>query len=444
MKISWLAVLASQFLIILGFWGWNHVHHPMGNQLTGDGIGQMLAYGRLAGLLAACGVLFQLVLIGRLRRLEQAFGLDRLTRLHHVVGFSLLFFISAHLFFITRGHAAQADLSAAAQFAEFIEKWEGVSAAVAAVGIMAGALVFSVIVVLKRIRYEWWYASHLTLYLAIILAFGHQLAVGSDFTDNRWFKYYWLILNLFVLGNLLVYRLGRPLWFSMRHRFIVQRLQSETDDTTSVFIAGRDLARFPVRAGQFFIVRFLAKGFRWEAHPFSVSARPDGTLLRLTIKRLGDFTRRIPNLKPGTRIILDGPYGIFTAEQCRLPKVLLIAGGIGITPIRALAEELARRGRDMLLVYGNRNPTATVFARELDALATATGQLKVVLVMSQDPAWPGEQGQIDQARLARLAPDIRQREVFLCGPPIMMRIVRTALRELGVPRRQIHYERFAL
>ncbi|MDD5678205.1 MAG: hypothetical protein PHW60_09490 [Kiritimatiellae bacterium] len=176
-----------------------------------------------------------------------------------------------------------------------------------------------------------------------------------------------------------------------------------------------------------------------------MSCRPDGKQIWLTIKRLGDFTRRIPYLKPGITVILNGPHGVFTARHCALPKVLLIAGGIGITPIRALAEELIAAGRDIVLVYANRNRAAMVFGRELDDLArTAAGRLRVIPVMSADAGWAGEQGRIDRDRLARLAPDIREREVYLCDPPAMMKLLRSTLAELGVPRISLHYERFAL
>jgi len=445
MRAGWLAVLASQILVVAGFWFWNHVHHPLGNQLTGDAVGQLLAYGRLAGLLAAFGILLQLILIGRVRWVERVFGLDRLSRLHHVVGFALVVLILAHPVLVTFGHAAQAGVSFSDQFMDFMRKWEDVAAAAVAVAIILAALAFSVVVMLKRIRYEWWYATHLTLYLALALAFGHQLAVGWDLTVNGWFKAYWIALYVFVGANLVWYRFLRPPLAFARHRFAVERLAPEAGEVTSVYIAGRRMERFPARAGQFLIVRFLAKGFRWEAHPFSLSSQPDGQRLRLTIKRLGDFTRRIPELRPGTPVLIDGPHGIFTAERCQAAKALLIAGGIGITPIRALAEELLARGRDLVLLYGNRNRESVVFEKELADLAAASaGKLRIFHVLSDDPSWAGEKGRIDRERLGRLVPDLGEREVFLCGPPPMMKGVRAALRELGVPKRRVHYERFAL
>jgi len=444
-KISGLVALGAQLLIVIGFWVWNHVHHPMGNQLTGDRIGQLLAYGRLTGLLAAFGILLQLILIGRVKWVERTFGLDRLTRLHHGLGFALIVLLIAHPILVTAGHALQAGTSPWAQFLDFCRNWDDVLAATVGLGLMIAALAFSAAILWKRLRYETWYATHLTLYIALALAFGHQLSVGSDLTDNHWFARYWYALYAFVFGNLIFYRFIRPLWFFARHRFVVTGLVPEAGDVTSVYIGGRNLESFRIEAGQFMLVRFLARGFRWEAHPFSMSCFPDGKQIRLTIKRLGDFTRRIPDLKPGTPVIIDGPHGVFTARRCKSPKVLMIAGGIGITPIRSLAEELLAAGRDITLIYGNRQHALIALEKELDALVrAAAGRLRVIHVMSDDPEWPGEKGRVDAARMARLVPDVKERDVYLCGPPVMMKLVRSALVGLGVRRRRLYYERFSL
>lgn len=442
---GWLSLIGSQLLIITGFWFWNHLHHPLGNQLTGDAAGMLLAYGRLAGLLAAFGILLQLLLVGRIKWVERVFGLDRLTRLHHVVGFSLVLFLAAHPVLVTAGHALQADSTRWEQFLDFCRNWDDVLAATIGLGLMAVAIVVSVGIIRKRLRYEVWYAIHLTFYVSIALAFGHQLAVGSDFTGNRWFAGYWYALYGFTFGNLLWFRLLRPLWKFARHRFAVARLEPEADGVTSVYLEGRNLQAFPAAAGQFVLVRFLTKGFRWEEHPFSLSAPPDGKRLRLTIKPVGDFTRRVSAIPPGTSVIVDGPHGIFTARRCRSPKALLIAGGIGITPVRAVAEELLAAGRGIVLLYANRNRRGIVFREELDALAAgAAGRLRVVHVLSDDPEWEGEKGRLDRARIARLVPDAAERDVYLCGPPPMMKAVRRELSALGVPLRRVYDERFSL
>lgn len=444
-KSARLFAVAVQILIVVGFWLWSHTQSPMGNLLSGDAPDKLLAWGRLTGLLAVCAVLFQFVLIGRVRWVEQSFGMDRLTRLHHVAGFALLLLLVAHPVLVTYGHAMQADTGYWEQSLDFCKAWKGLLAAYAGLALLCAASVASVLVLVKRLPYGRWYATHLVLYAAVGLTVPHQVEVGGDLTAHAGFRAYWYALYAGVLALVFIYRFVRPLLLFARHRFAVTRIVPETDDVTSVYLGGKALERFPAAAGQFLIVRFLAKGFRWEAHPFSLSRPPDGRQLRLTIKRLGDFTRRIPQLKPGTPVLIEGPYGVFTARGCSSSKALLIAGGIGITPIRSLAEELVAAGREVILVYANRTRASTVFLHELEELADRSGgRLALVLVMSDEAAWTGQKGRVDRALLVRFVPDVLTRDVFVCGPPLMMKSVRAALTGLGVAASRIHDERFAL
>ena len=444
-KWPWYALLALQPVVIVGGWAWVHTHHPLGNLLIGDAAGQYLAWGRLAGLLAAFGVLLQLFLMSRFRPFEQAFGFDRLIRLHRCNGALLIVLLVAHPILITAGHARQTDVSLWDQAVDFCRNWDFVFAAVIGLALMIAAIAISLPIARRRLRYEAWHGTHLVLYVAIALAFGHQLAVGSDFTDHRWFAVYWRVLYAGSFASLIAYRVLRPFWLLGRHRFVVAGLEAETGDVTSVHIEGMDMGAFSAEAGQFVIVRFLAPGFRWQAHPFSISARPDGQRLRLTIKRLGDFTRRIPGLQVGTRVLIDGPHGVFVGRRCRSSKVLLIAAGMGITPIRPLAEELVATGREVILLYGNRRHADVVFEQELARLcATSAGRLRVFHVLSGEPNWPGERGRISRAWVQRLVPDVRDRDVYVCGPSAMMAQVRVDLIAMGVPADRLHAERFAL
>lgn len=442
-KALLLVLLGSQVLVIVGVWAWNHVNHPLGNLLAGDGAGMCLAYGRLTGLLAAFLILVQILMAGRIGWVERGFGLDALTRFHHVAGFALVFLLLAHPVLVTSGHALQSDVSYRDQSLDFIRSWDGVLGAELGLALMFGAVVVSVACIRKRLTYEAWHASHGLLYLALALAFGHQIAVGSDFTDHRGFTLYWIALYLLTFGNLILYRVARPFWNYRRHRFRVVRLVAESADVTSVQIEGQAMEDFQVEGGQFVMVRFLAPGLKWQVHPFSVSAPPDGKGLRLTIKQLGDYTRRIPELPVGTAVILDGPHGVFTARRCRREKVLLIAGGIGITPVRAMADQLLASGHDLILLYANREAAGIVFREELEGLAAKhRGALRIIHVISRDPNWPEEKGEIDEARLRRLVPDLGDRDVYLCGPPAMMKALRAILQHLGVKR--VFSERFAL
>ena len=193
------------------------------------------------------------------------------------------------------------------------------------------------------------------------------------------------------------------------------------------------------------MLRFMTKGFRWQSHPFSMSCLPDGRHLRVTIKQLGDFTRQIPDIKPGTPVIIDGPHGAFTARQCHSLSAVMIAGGIGITPIRSLSEDLLNAGRNVHIIYSNRNRASIVFRKELDELAAAfAGRLKLTHVISEEPSWEGEHGRLDRDKIARLVPDTSDCDFYLCGPPSMMMSIRSILLKLGVRSGKIHFERFSL
>jgi ferredoxin-NADP reductase len=189
---------------------------------------------------------------------------------------------------------------------------------------------------------------------------------------------------------------------------------------------------------------FLSKN-RWSPHPFSFSAAPNGQFLRVSIKAAGDFTNRIRELSPGTLALLEGPLGAFTAAEPR-DKYLMVAGGIGITPIRALIESLSASGRDIVLLYSVKTAGDLVFASEL---RTMIARCHFILSRHSEDAEEGEtdagheRGRIDKRMLARLVPDLRDREVFICGPHPMMNSVSAALGELRVRESSIHYEQFA-
>ena len=438
MKRAWLLLFVAANVVTMGaFWWWN-----ASQGVSPEGDQALMACGRLAGLLAALSALLQLVFICRAPWAEQAFGLDHLTRLHKYNGFLLVFLVIAHGSMITLQYAGSRDEGILETVRGLAMDQEGVFAAMLAAGLLITIALFSVAVIRRKLAYETWYFIHVTAYVAIALAMGHQVESGGDFTANTAFAWYWYALYAFVAANLLGYRLGRPGWWFVRHRFEVEKVVRETPEVTSVYIAGRGMERFRIAAGQFMIVRFLARGMWWQAHPFSLSCGPNDTHVRISVRSLGDFTARVKDIVPGTRVVIDGPNGVFTARRLRREKVLLVAGGIGITPLRALAEELCERKIETVLLYASRKGSAIVFKDELDTLASH-GTMRIHHVISDDPSWDGEQGFIDAARITRLVPDVVTREAFVCGPPPMMRSLVRTLRALGIPRKAVHYEYFA-
>jgi len=442
-KFFLIAIICLQPLIISGFWFWYHLNYPTGNQLIGDASGMMLCYGRLSGLLLAFFSLLQILLICRANWIEASFGLDRLACTHGIIGFCILILLVLHPMLLTLGQSIENDVLFKEQFIDYCKNYEDVILALTAVIIICIAVIVSFFVRLKRIKYEIWYYIHLFLYLAIALSFGHQLELGSDLNASELFKYYWYILYAFVFINLICYRFLIPILKFYKHRFFVSDITLETTDVCSLGISGLNMLHFNFEPGQFIFVRFLAKGFFHEKHPFSISGRVQNNKIRISAKALGDFTRKIPDITIGTRVAIDGPYGVFSLKTSSASKMLLIAGGIGITPIRAIVEKLADLKTDTVLLYFNRTAKNIVFDLELKGMEeSSSGKLKVINILSNEPSWNGEKGKLGKDMLDRLVPDFLQREVFICGPPAMMKYSIRVLKNCGV-KAKIHFERFS-
>lgn len=425
-------------LIIFWFWGINS-----GPDLWADPASQLIAWGRLAGLLAAYFVLLQLMFIGRQKWLERSFGLDRLAEVHHLNGILSIAFIIVHPVLLCLGYGALSGRNAFAQLGRFLSNWEGMVAALVATVLFAVIVAISLAAAKKHFKYEIWYAVHLLSYLAIILAFSHQLETGSDLR-NIFFAAYWNLLYILVGVSLIYSRFLRPLYYLWRYRFRVEKVVAENDDNVSIYISGRQIENFPVRPGQFFLVRFLTKKYLFEAHPFSLSSLPGEKYLRFTVKALGDFTTGLQEkIKPGDLVFLDGPHGLFTPNCCLSSKVAYIAGGVGVTPIRSVAEYFLTE-KDAILLYANQRPQDIIFAAELADLISRPGsRLRLVSILAEGAIAPAESGRVDEEKILRLIPDYLERDFYLCGPPAMRLSLVKTLRSLGVKARAIHFEKFS-
>jgi ferredoxin-NADP reductase len=244
-----------------------------------------------------------------------------------------------------------------------------------------------------------------------------------------------------VVATLLIaYRVGRPLARMWRHRFVVVGTVSEGPGVTSVYVSGRRLAELDARAGQFFMWRFLTREGWWQAHPFSLSAAPNGRWLRLTVKALGDHSAKVDRLRPGTKVLVEGPYGAFTDRRRRQAKVLFIAAGVGVTPVRAMFESTATVPGGSVFIYRAGAPGDLALRAELDDIS-ARRQAPVHYLVGSRHDHPEYLG---PDHIKSLVPDVGQREVYLCGPTGFSEMVSSSLRALGVPQRQVHTESFEL
>jgi predicted ferric reductase len=436
-----LAGFAAIYIIVIITW-WDIA----GTLITSGQITNVLmAIARLAGLLAALGLLLQTVLIGRATWVETVFGLDKLSRVHRINGYVVLGLILVHPTLNVLSSSIMNERSFLGQLGAMLGYSNLLIMALVGFLTLLATIFFSISIVRRRLKYEWWYFVHLFNYAAIVLIFWHQLPSAPEILGSM-FRQFWLILHLAVAYNILWFRIFKPLLDYHHFQFEVTHVE-DLGIATSIYFSGRNLDEFKIQAGQFMIFRFMQKGYWWQAHPFSLSMAPPSASgryqLRITAKKLGDYTKTLPDIKVGTKILLSGPHGVFTARQIKRPKLLFIAGGIGITPIRSLLEELGQSHRDKTLLYSNKTPRETVLGDELANLA-AKNNFRLVNVYSDENVPGHEFGQLDQTKLARLVPDIAEREVFLCGPPAMMTALRAAMTNLGVPKNQIHFERFAL
>ncbi len=400
----------------------------------------LMAAGQLCALFGTYLALVGMLLVARTPLLDSILG-DRTRRLHRLLGSGAVLLVTLHVGATIAGFAILDGVSPAAELSTVVLTYPWMVAAAAGFALFAVIGLTSTPWIRRRLSYETWTGLHLYAYLAVLLAFGHQLAVGSDFVGHPLAQAYWAALYVVVFGCLLACRVLGPLRLSIRHRFRVALVTVESPDMVSVHVAGRRLDELKARPGQYFRIRLLMRNEWWRSHPFSLSAVPDRDGLRFTIKALGDFSERIQRLQPGVRVMLEGPYGALTSARRTTDSVVLIGGGIGVSPIRALFEELAGR-IEVTMLYRASRDLDVVFFDELAALERRTGARIRYLVGKRGshrmPADP-----LSAESLRRLVPDIATRDVFVCGPLAMMDAIEGALRELGVPRRRIHTERFA-
>ncbi|MBV8995081.1 MAG: ferric reductase-like transmembrane domain-containing protein [Pseudonocardiales bacterium] len=252
------------------------------DNLTMSG-GLMTALGRLSGLYGALGLAFQLILIARIPWLERRSGMDRLTVWHRWSGFGVLWLLLTHVVFIILGYAASDGSSVLSEARVLLLGVADVLKAAAAMVLLVVVAASSVRAARRRMQYQTWHFMHLYAYLAVILGFFHQVAIGRDFVDAPLARLYWWCLYGAALGAVLVFRVGLPLGRGVRQGLRVHAVVPEGLGVVPVYVSGRRLDRLPARAGQFFLWRFLTRGHWWQAHPYSLSAMPDGATLRITV-----------------------------------------------------------------------------------------------------------------------------------------------------------------
>ncbi|MGW2702038.1 ferredoxin reductase family protein [Streptomyces sp. NPDC001340] len=399
--------------------------------------GWLTGAGRIAGLLCgyACAVLVGLM--ARVPLLEVRIGSDRVARWHAMAGRYTVCLLVAHIALILAGYAAQDRASLWHEAVTVVLDYPEMLKATAGTVILFAVGVTSVRAARRRTSYEFWYYVHLLTYAAVFLAFGHQLALGEQFNGKPVATAFWYALYLGVAALVLWFRVLAPVRLNRRHRLRVESVHKEAPGVYSVVVHGRHLDGLGARPGQFFRWRFLGEGMGWTSTPYSLSAPPRPDRLRITVKALGDHSAAVALLRPGTRVWAEGPYGSLTADRATGQRSLLIAAGVGITPLRALFETLPG---EVTLLYRARGAEDLALGGELEAIARWRGAQ--LLYALNGPR--GERPSITAQSLRATFPNLPDHDVYICGPHGFAQDVYGALRAAGVPDRRIHHESFEL
>ncbi|HEY2793924.1 MAG TPA: ferric reductase-like transmembrane domain-containing protein [Micromonosporaceae bacterium] len=432
-KVLWSAVWIG-LIVLLGFW-W---HQTPGSATLGAPA-LLTTGGRLAGLIGGYLLLIQVLLMSRVPVIDRALSGARKSSWHRSLGAYVIGMITLHIVLITLGYAATAKVGIWHEAWTLLTTYQDTISALVAFSIMVILAVTAIRQIRTRLPYGLWHALHSCTYLILLFVYGHQFADGQQFVLSHAARVYWASLYLLVIAAVVWGRVLEPLRLNLRHRLRVAQVVSETPGVTSIYLTGTRLAKFPAIAGQYVRWRFLAPGDWWRSHPFSLSAAPNGAYLRVTVKATGDFSGRLHDLTPGTRVLAEAPTGEFTADHRVRAGALLIAAGSGITPVRAILETLPSGA---IVLIRARTSEDLIFKDEIDKLAAARRAHVTWIIGRRDEPEPTEL--LTPTALRKRVPDIAARDIYLCGPAGFTAQLQRALIELRVPAAQVHLDGFEL
>ena len=377
-----------------------------------------------------------LLLIARIPWVENALGHDRLVVWHRKAMPYALYMITFHVLLVALGYAGSEGKIVGHELWIMITTYPWMLPAFAGFVLLILAGITSYKNVRTKMKYETWWVIHLYTYLGVALSFMHQILTGGMFIGHPLNRAYWIGLYVAVVVAIVTWRIAIPATRSFRHKLRLSKVEIEGPGVVSMYISGIGISKLRAQGGQFFNWRFLTKDGWHESHPFSLSAAPTDTELRFTVKALGDSSSKISSIPIGTRVIIEGPYGIFTRDMARQFKhVTLIGGGVGITPLRAIIDEIPD-STSIDVIYRARNEEDLVLKEELDLLANQRG-IKVHYLVGSRNEYP-----INENTIKKYAPRFADSDVYVCGPESLIDNVIAACKEAGIPKDRVHHEAF--
>ena len=398
----------------------------------------------LTGLLALSALVCAAVLPSRLRSLNRAFGIESVIDLHRFLGIVSAALVFAHLACVVAADPANLallDLTAAPARAQ---------AATISTMALVGLAVLAVLRNRARLSYELWKWSHVAL-AATVLGFAalHVWLLDQlvrDAVIGTMFAVFALVLA-FVFSHRWIWRPA----FDPSTEFVVLDVRRENATVSTLVLEPRRHADRPAAAwafapGQFAWIR-LDRSVTAEEHPFTIASSAHAHATEFTIRHAGDFTRAIRRLPPGASVWVDGPHGAFTNEAGTAAGFVMIAGGVGITPMMSMVRTAAHRRdpRPYRLVVVASAPQDLLFRAELAQLRQCL-DLEVTEVLRRPvEGWSGPTGGIDAELLSVVLGSAFHPEdvdFFICGPPALVTDAMNALDVLGAAPDRVHTEQF--
>lgn len=405
----------------------------------------LTAIGIVTGLAATDLMVLMLLLAARIPFVDRAIGHDRAVAVHSKLGKWVLIGLLLHFWFLLCGYAATERIGLVAEFGSLLGGQDLVLS-VFALAFLGAVAITSIIAVKKSLPYEVWHVIHLVTYVAVAISLPHQFSMSGLMAPGTFARWYWIGLFAVAGFALLAFRFFLPLFSSLEHKLVVTKVWHEDSDVVTIEMKGRNIAKLGVTGGQFLNWRFLARGLWWHQHPFSVSAAPTADTLRITIRALGRGSTALMDTKPGTRVMIEGPYGIFSDAARTAPNLTLIGIGIGIAPIRALLESTDITPGRATVILRAHTENQLYLLGEVRDLCHQRGAKLITLTGPRIKNRLGETGWMPVShlgnRLVDLVPYVANSDVYVCGPQAASDLVVADALSCGTPSTSIHNERF--
>lgn len=397
--------------------------------------GPLMFLGSTTGLIGTYLALIMVVLASRMPALERVLGQGGVIHWHRRLAPWPLTLIGAHAVLLTLAYAEAAKTGVLSELGSIVSTFPDMVTATVALGLMMAIGLISIRQIRVRLSRERWWMVHLLMYAALVLSFAHEVALGPSFVAHPIAQVTWTVAWLIAGALVLTYRVGVPIVRSRRHALRVARVKVEGPGVVSIVLEGEHLERLAIAGGQFFEWRFLTPSMWWQAHPFTVSGLPRPPYLRLTVQEAGDFTRALASIKVGTRVAVEGPYGSFTAHAARRSRALLIAGGVGVTAVRALLEDLPASTKPVVVLRAAREDDL-ILAHEVEELVRQKkGEVHRLI---------GHRNEVPWSTVGALVPDLARRDVFISGSEGFVAAAVAFARRSGVAPEAIHEEAYVI